>query len=124
MLKICLDFEIAIDFLRGEPGTIEKLRYYADREEICITSLTMMHLMEAVSKPDVIAAFAGTVTVLPFDKKAAQTAAKIMNDLRDKGESRRLDDGVLTAAICMANDALLYSRAPAKFDGIKGLKKV
>lgn len=124
MEKICLDFEIAVDFLRGDPATIEKLRYYADREEICITSLTMMHLMETINKPDVIAVFAGTVTVLPFDKKAAQAASKIMNDFRDKGETRRMDDGILTAAICMANDAFLFSRSPARFDGIKGLRKV
>lgn len=124
MEKICLDFEIAIDFLRGDPATIEKLRYYADREEICITSLTMMHLLEAISKGEVVSAFAGSVTVLPFDKKAAQVASKILNEFKDKGETRRIDDGILTAAICMANDAFVYSRAPAKFDGIKGLRKV
>ncbi|MEW6721733.1 MAG: type II toxin-antitoxin system VapC family toxin [Candidatus Micrarchaeota archaeon] len=124
MEKICLDFEIAIDFLRGDPATIEKLRYYADREEICITSITMMHLMETVSKSEVVSAFAGTVTVLPFDKKAAQVASKIINEFKDKGEARRADDGILTAAICMANDAFIYSRSPAKFDGIKGLRRV
>ena len=124
MEKICLDFEIAIDFLRGDPATIEKLRYYADREEICITSITMMHLTETISKGEVVSAFAGTVTVLPFDRKAAQVASKILNEFRDKGETRRIDDGILTAAICMANDAFIYSRSPSKFDGIKGLRKV
>jgi predicted nucleic acid-binding protein len=124
MEKICLDFEIAIDFLRGDPATIEKLRYYADREEFCITSLTMMHLLETINKPEVIAAFAGSVTILPFDKKAALIASKIMNEFRDKGETRKMDDGILTAAICMANDAFLFSRSPTKFDGIKGLRKV
>jgi predicted nucleic acid-binding protein len=122
--KICLDFEIAIDFLRGDQATIEKLKYYADREEFCITSLTMLHLMETISKPDVIAAFAGNVTVLPFDKKAAQIASKIMNEFREKGETRKMDDSILTAAICMANDAFVFSKTPAKFEGIKGLKKV
>jgi hypothetical protein len=31
---------------------------------------------------------------------------------------------VLTAAICMANSAFLYSRTSWRFDGIKGLKRV
>src|SRR4030095_14622485 len=125
MEKICLDFETALDFLRGDPATIEKLKYYADREEICITSLTMMHLLETVSRPEVVSAFAGNVTVLPFDKKAAHVASKIMNEMRDRGDGgQRMTDSVLTAAICMANDAFLFSRPSTRFDGIKGLRKV
>jgi predicted nucleic acid-binding protein len=123
--KICLDFETALDFLRGEAGTKEKLMYYADREELCITSLTLMHLLEAVSnKHEVVAAFAASVTVLPFDKKAAQNASKIMNELREHGDGGELTESVLTAAICIANDALLYCRKPANFAGIRGLRKV
>ncbi len=125
MEKICLDFEIALDFLRGDPATIEKLKYYADREEICITSLTMMHLMESVSRPEVVAAFASNVTILPFDKKAAQVAAKLMNEMRDRGDVPRMTDSILTAAVCMANDALLFSAIKnMNYGGIKGLRKV
>lgn len=124
MERICLDFETALDFLRGEPATIEKLKYYADREEICITSLTLMHLLETISKPDVVVAFASSVTVLPFDKKAAQFASKIMSDMKDRGDTGKITDSILTAAICMANDAFLFSRSSSRFDGIKGLRKV
>ncbi len=125
MEKICLDFDIALDFLRGDPATIEKLKYYADREEICITSLTMMHLMESVSRPEVVAAFASNVTILPFDKKAAQVAAKIMNEMKERGDVPRMTDSVLTAAVCMAHDALLFSSIKnMSYGGIKGLRKV
>ena len=130
MEKICLDFETALDFLRGDPATIEKLKYYADREEICITSLTLMHLLETVNKPDVVAAFAGNVTILPFDKKAAQIASKILNEMKERGELPKMTDSILTAAVCMANDAYLFtqssqsSRPNPKFEGIKGLRKV
>ncbi len=124
MEKICLDFETALEFLRGDPATIEKLKYYADREEICITSITLMHLLEAVNKHDVVGAFANGVTVLPFDKKAAQFASKIMGEVESKGSSYHVRDSILTAAICMANDAFLFSKNVSKFDGIKGLKKV
>lgn len=124
MEKICLDFETALDFLRGDPGTIEKLKYYADREELCITSLTMMHLLESVSKRDVVGAFANSVTILPFDKKAAQIASRINRDIRGRGELPKMMESVLTAAICMANDAFMFSRSSWKFDGIKGLKRV
>jgi predicted nucleic acid-binding protein len=70
MEKICLDFETALDFLRGEPKTIGKLKWYADREDVCVTAFTMAHLLEAVKKPEVTNAFVNSVTVLPFDKKA------------------------------------------------------
>jgi len=124
MEKICLDFEAALDFLRGDPGTIEKLMYYADREDICITSITLMHLYETVSRQDAVGAFAANVTVLPFDKKAAQMTTKLMNELREHGESVQITDSLLTAGVCIANDALIYMKTPARYAKIKGLKKV
>lgn len=124
MERICLDFETALDFLRGEPATIEKMKYYADREELCITSFTMLHITEVISRPEVVSAFANGVTVLPFDRRAAQLAAAINRELEERGDATKKSEVVLTAAICIANDALLFSRTPSKFDGIKGLKKV
>jgi len=121
MEKICLDFEAALDFLRGEQKTIEKLKYYADREEICITSPDMFHLFKSINKPAVATAFANSVTVLPFDRRAAQIAASISRELVDhEGKG----DGIVTAAICIASNAYLFSKNSSKFDRIKGLKKV
>lgn len=124
MEKICLDFETALDFLRGDNATLEKMRYYADREELCITSFTLLHITEVINKPDVVAAFANGVTILPFDRKAAQKAAAINRELEEKGNLGKRSEIVLTAAICIANDALLFAHKPSDFDGIKGLKKV
>jgi predicted nucleic acid-binding protein len=124
MDKVCLDFDTALDFLRGDPRTLDKMRYYADREEMCITSFTMLHITEVINKPEVVAAFANGVTVLPFDRKAAQMAATINRELQDKGNSGKRNEIVLTAAICIVNDASLFAQKPSDFDGIKGLKKV
>ena len=124
MERICLDFETSLDFLRGDPSTIEKLKYYADREEICTTSFTLLHLQNTINKADVVRAFANSVTVLPFDKNAAQIAARINRDLDEQRELPKMVEDVTTAAICIANDAFLYTRSLSKYDGIKGLKKV
>jgi len=124
MEKICLDFDTAIDFLKGDPGTIEKLRYYADREEICITSMTMMQLLETIKKKEIVGDFANSVTVLSFDKKAAAIAIKINHDMKIKGGIPKTMDSILTASICLANDAFIFSRSPWKFEGIRGLRKV
>lgn len=124
MEKICLDFETALDFLMGDPGTIEKLRYYADREEICITSLTLMQLLETIKKEDVISNFSNSVSILPFDKRAAGIATKLNRDIRMSGELPKPMDSVLTASICIANDAFIFTRNAWKFEGIRGLRKV
>ncbi|MFH1685820.1 MAG: hypothetical protein ABH983_05965 [Candidatus Micrarchaeota archaeon] len=124
MEKICLDYETALDFLRGDPGTIEKLKYYADREEICITSMSMMQLLETIKKVEVITNFSNSVTILPFDKKAAVIATKINKEIKAKGELPKPVGSILTASICIANDAFIFTRSPWKFEGIRGLRKV
>ena len=124
MEKICLDFETAVDFLRGDPGTIEKLKYYADREEICITSFTMMQLLETIKRPEITSQISNSLTILPFDRRAAAIAHSINNEMKKKGGIPKPKDSVLTAAICIANDAFIYSRTPWKFEGIRGLRKV
>lgn len=123
MEKICLDIDAVLDFLRGEPSTVEKLNYYANQEEICISGVTLYSLLEAVSKKDVVISFANSVTILPFDRKAAVIANRISKEMREK----RIDpsnEAILTAAVCMANDSFLFTKKPANFEGIRGLKKV
>jgi predicted nucleic acid-binding protein len=124
MEKICLDFETAFDFLRGDLTVVEKLRNYADREEICITSIAMTHLMVAITKPEAVRAFLNSVTVLPFDQTAAQAAARISMELNAAGDYEKGLDAVMTAAVCISNKAYLFSRSPTRYEGIKTLKKV
>lgn len=124
MEKICLDFEAAIDFLRGESGTLEKVRWYADREDVCLTAFTMTHLMGSVKKPEVVNAFFNSTTILPFDKKAAIVFHRLLAESREKGQKLKTVDHLMTAAICMSNDAFLFTRSPSNYDGIKGLRKV
>lgn len=123
MERICLDFETTLDFLRGERSTVEKLNYYANREEICISSITLYNLLEAVSRKDVVISFANNVKVLPFDRKAAVMANNISTELKEKGVDPPVET-IVIAAICMANDAFLFAKKPADFAGIRDLKKV
>lgn len=124
MEKICLDFETALDFLKGDPGTTEKLKYYANTEELCITSMTMMQLLEVIKKQEVVGSFSNSVSILPFDKKSALIANKIMKEIKGRGEIPKTKDSILIASICIANDAFLFTRSPWKFEGIRGLRKV
>ena len=123
MEKICLGYDAVLDFLRGEPSTVEKLQYYANQEEICITGVTLYHLLETISRKEVVISFANSVTILPFDRKAAVIANKLNREISEKG-MEPATESVMTAAVCMANDAFLFTRKPANYEGIRGLKKV
>jgi len=124
MEKICLDFEASLDFLRGEASILEKIKWYADREDVCISAFTMAHLYECVKKPEVMNALLNSVTVLPFDRKAADVFRRLVSESRDKGNEVKNADHFVTASICMANDAFLFTKSPKNYEGIKGLRKV
>lgn len=123
MEKICLGYDAVLDFLRGEPSTVEKLNYYANQEEICITGITLYNLLGTINKKEVVISFANSVSILPFDRKAAVIANKLNKELTGKGGDAP-SEAVMTAAICMANDAFLFTRKPANYEGMKGLKRV
>lgn len=124
MEKICLDFETAFDFLRGDLTVVEKLKNYSSSEEICVTSHAMSQLMITITKSDAVRAFLSSVTVLPFDRDAAQITASISRELHAAGDDQKRIDTIMTAAICITNKAHLFSRSPSRYEGIKGLKKV
>ncbi|MEM4358959.1 MAG: type II toxin-antitoxin system VapC family toxin [Candidatus Bilamarchaeaceae archaeon] len=123
MEKILLDYYTALDFLRGEPQIVEKLSYYANTEEICISSVTLARLLFTIKKTDAIISFASSITVLPFDKKSAIIASKIKREM-DERSIDPSEESIVTAAVCMANDAFLFTRRPGDFEGIRGLKRV
>ncbi len=122
MEKICLDFDTSINFLKGDVATVEKLRYYVNREEICITSITLLQLLRAVKDISLVHNFSNSVTVLPLDKKAVFIAEKLRRELEN--EIPKSEDNLLVAAICIANNALLYTRSSWKFEGISMLRKI
>ena len=123
MERICLDYHTVLDFLRGDHAVVEKLNYYADREDICISSLTLTRLLLTVRKQDVVSSFANSITILPIDRKTAMISSKIQKALVER-KVELPQEAVLTAAVCIANDAFLYTKKPADFEGIKGLRRV
>lgn len=123
MERICLDSDVALEFLRGDRATVEKLQHYANREEICIHPLTAVELGSSIRKKDVMDNLLHTITILPIDKKTAQVTIQLLQDLRERGFRPSLF-AVYTAAICLAHNAFLFTKDRSKFEGIKGLKLV
>jgi len=123
MEKICLDYYTVLDFLRGDPTVVEKLNYYADREEICISSLTLTRLLFTIKRHDVVSSFANSITILPIDHKTAVVSSKIKKHL-EENKKELPHETLFTAAVCIANNAFLYTKRHADFEGVKGLRKV
>jgi len=123
MEKICLDYSAALDFLKGDKAVAEKINYYINSDEICISALTLMHLLYTIKKQDVIISFANSVTVLPVDRKVAVVSSKVRNELADNQDSIP-QEALINAAVCIVNDAFLFTRKPADYEKIKGLKRV
>ncbi|MEM3422327.1 MAG: type II toxin-antitoxin system VapC family toxin [Candidatus Bilamarchaeaceae archaeon] len=123
MEKICLDYYAALDFLRGEPSTVEKLNYYLKTDEICISSITLAHLLFTIKKQDVVVSFANSITVIPIDRKVAVVASKLKNELEESGVIAP-QEVLFNAAACIVNDAFLFTRKPTDYEKIKGLRRV
>ncbi len=114
MEKICLDTEAVIDFLRGEKTVVEKLAYYANREEMCVTTLTSFQLSAAIKKPDVVRAFLNNVTILPLDAKAALLASRLLGEM---GNPKKLNvESLLIASICISTNSFLFTTNRQKYE--------
>ncbi len=123
MEKICLETEVILDFLCGEKTVVEKLRYYTEKDQICITPLTLVQLNAAIKKLEVLNAFISNVTILQFDKNCGLIASQIINELKEKGTKANIES-IITAAVCIENRALLFTKNRTAFEGIRSLKFV
>lgn len=123
MAKICLDTDIIIDFLEGRKATIQKLKYYIEKEEIVTTSVVMFEVLASVKSIAPVLRFMGNLEILDFDGQSAELASKFYRDSLKEGV-RISTRAIINAAICMRNDAFLFTKNRNEYEGIKGLKVV
>ena len=123
MEKLCLELDVVIDFLRGEKATVEKIKYYMNKEEICITPNTLTYLLIGLHKSEALKPFINSITVLEFDRDAATRAARIIEDNYARGKAMDTDE-VMTAAACLTHGAFLFTKNRKKFEHLKDLKLV
>ncbi len=123
MVKICLDSDIILDFLEGRRATIEKLKYYIEKEEIVTTSIVMFEVLSSVKSTAPVLRFMEQLDILSFDKQSAELASKLYRDGVKEGV-RISSRALINAAICMKNDAFLFTKNRNEYEGIKGLKVV
>ncbi len=120
--KICLDCSVALEFLKGEPTIVEKIKYYSD-EEICITSPTIYELMTSVKKTEVVDQFIRNITSLPFNESSSIIASRIYRELKEIGISHSTKN-IINASICIDNNAFLFTAQRKNYEKIRRLKLV
>lgn len=121
MTKICLDTDVVLDFLKGHKAAVAKVRHYVDHDELSITSLTFFELVSAVKKKGRVLPILDNLTLLPFDKKAALRANKIHETL----QGQKIEIGMrelMNSSICIENEAWLYTKNRAPYEGVAGLR--
>lgn len=123
MEKICLDRDALLSFLLGEQKTVDKIKYYVPKEMLCITPLAYFEIMAIVKNQEVANNFLNVFRILNFDEKTARIAANIQRDLHERGYKANMDV-LITAAICISNNAYLFTKNRQEYERIKGIKLV
>jgi len=126
-LKYIIDSDILIYFLKNHPKVVNKFAE-AEADDIGITIITYAELLfgaynslkikKNLSK---IKSFLETMTIVDFDKPAADIFARLKSDLRKEGKIIS-DMDLIIASICIANQLTLITNNSKHFKRIRELK--
>jgi len=123
-LKICLDFDILIDFLLGDEAAMEKVDIYVKTKdtELCLSSITLAELYIISKNRQLIDEIKERFVILPFDENTAKIAGDIYDYLEEQGQISQ--SKVFVAATCLANEALLLTKNKKYYSSIPGLRVI
>ncbi len=126
-MKYIIDSDILIYFLKNHPKVVNKFAE-AEADDIGITIITYAELLfgaynslkikKNLSK---IKSFLETMTIVDFDKPAADIFARLKSDLRKEGKIIS-DMDLIIASICIANQLTLITNNSKHFKRIRELK--
>lgn len=120
----CIDTCICIDFLRNREPGLTLFTRLLHKYTPCITAVTAFELIlghAKMKRKDSIDGFISQFDILPFDLKAATSAANIQAALDNKGAGIGIPD-TLIAGICIANSIPLLTLNEKHFSRVAGLE--
>ena len=127
MLRYMLDTNLCIRVLRDRPSAIRE-RFNLNTEALCISTIVLTELLHGAAKsarPEhhrrEVEAFAGRLTVLPFDAAAADHAADIRATLERQGRIIGAYD-LLIAAQARALGLVVITGNLDEFGRVEGLR--
>lgn len=123
MEKICLDSDAVVDFLKGKTKTVEEVRIYTTKGELCIASTTLFELLMMSKKKIEIKKLCDDLMVLDIDRESVELASRILSEQMLKEKPMMYKDALL-AGVCIKNNTYLYTKNRRRFEGIKELKLI
>ena len=121
--SVCIDTDIFIDHLRGKNPGADIYAKIITEEIPYTTSITRFELFCGArnqKEEDIINECLLGFSLLPFDKKSSQEAARIYRDLKKKGQLIGMRD-ILIAGIALANNLPVATKNKKEFERIKNL---
>lgn len=122
----CLDTDIIIWHFRGDSKIMEWLNSIS-MEELFVTPVTLCELykgafLSANQEKDklLVEKLLERVNVLNFDLNSCEIFGRAYKELKQSGKLTQ-DSDLMTASICISNNATLITRNKKHFENIKGL---
>ena len=123
----CLDSDIIIANFRGDALIKERL-HNLSTEELVITPVVLCELYRGVflsgnleKNKLLVEKLLERVNILNFDISACEIFGKVYKTLRQSGKLTQESD-LMTASICISNNATLITKNKKHFEKIKNLK--
>ncbi len=127
-MRYLLDTCVISDFIKGEPGTQNRLKQ-TPPANIGVSVITVMELrygllinpQRAQKVEPAIASFLASVTILPFNTAEAEQAAQVRAVLKTQGQPIGAYD-VLIAATALQYNLLMVTANQREFDRVPELQ--
>ena len=123
----CLDSDVVIAHFRGDSSIKERINSIS-AGELFITPITLCELYRGAflsGNPEknklLVERLLERVNVLNFDLHVCETFGIAYKALKQSGKLTQ-DSDLMTASICISNNATLITRNKKHFENIKGLK--
>jgi tRNA(fMet)-specific endonuclease VapC len=121
---VIADTDVVIDFFSGAEPVSATVSELIRHDNLALTSITLFELYAGIvgkKRLKQIGDLISVIPVFPLDKKEAETAATIYNQLKQTGNLIGNQD-ILIAGICITHDLPLITRNRNHFSRIKQLK--
>jgi len=130
-MKICLDTDMSIDYLRDNRPMSDDVQRWFDTADVYVASITSFELYhgafyskrveESVKEVEIF--LNNLEGILVFSEMSSKIAGEIMSELRREQRPIEIRD-LFIGAICIENDVPLLTRNISHYERMKKLKIV
>ena len=124
MPVILVDTDVLIDYLAGIPSALEGFEKYADQlQTTAISCFELLSGARAGKRGDRLRRLIAALPVLPLDRKAAEHAATVRQQLEAAGSQIGMADSLI-AGIALTHRIPVWTRNRRHFERVPSLELV